>query len=438
MELPLNAENSPDGGLSFWSNPTAWVREQKLSRGYWTFFASAFFFDTGFCIYVFLFNLYLLDLHFNERAIGWIGGAITLGSVLGTLPAGALSRKLGIRPLLITCFLLSTSLSALRVVLTSELAQIATAFLAGLAMSSWGVCFLPAIARLTTKKNRTAAFSLICSAGIISTALGGVVCGYLPHWLRMAGFNLSPAMVKRLILLASCGIALIGIIPALRLQFSGSAPEDAEEKSEGLSGGWFRGWKLDSFLLRYLPCMALWSAVLAAFNPFANVYLERNLHVPMLRIGLIFSVVQVLQFIMGLVAPLILRALGLTRGIVVLQTSAAVTLAVLALARSGSIAIGVYIIFSAAQWMSMPGLLNLLMNETPDHRRGTASAMMLFCNALMSSAATAAAGVLFTRFGYPPVLVGIALLALIVALLFGLVVAPRVRRATANPENLAC
>ena len=158
----------------------------------------------------------------------------------------------------------------------------------------------------------------------------------------------------------------------------------------------------------------------------------------MLRIGLIFSVVQVLQFIMGLVAPLILRALGLTRGIVVLQASAAVTLAVLALARNGSVAIGFYIIFSAAQWMSMPGLLNLLMNETPDHRRGTASAMMLFCNALISSAATATAGVLFTRFGYPPVLVGIALLALIVALLFALVVAPQVRRAIANPENFAC
>jgi MFS family permease len=435
MELPLTAENSSG---KFWSNPAAWMREQKLSRGYWTFFASAFFFDTGFCIYVFLFNLYLLDLHFNERAIGWIGGAATLGSVLGTLPAGVLSRKLGIRPLLIVCFLLATSLGALRVVWFSELAQVVFGFLAGLAGSCWGVCFLPAIARLTTKKNRTAAFSLICSAGIISTALGGVVCGYLPYWLSMAGFHLGPATVKRLILLASCGVALMGIIPVLRLQFPKSSLEDAEEKLDGLSDGWFRGWKLDSFLLRYLPCMALWSAVLAAFNPFANVYLERDLHVPMLRIGLIFSVVQVLQFIMGLVAPLILRALGLTRGIVVLQASAAVTLAVLALARNGSVAIGFYIIFSAAQWMSMPGLLNLLMNETPDHRRGTASAMMLFCNALISSAATATAGVLFTRFGYPPVLVGIALLALIVALLFALVVAPQVRRATSNPENFAC
>jgi hypothetical protein len=44
--------------------------------------------------------------------------------------------------------------------------------------------------------------------------------------------------------------------------------------------------------------------------------------------------------------------------------------------------------------------------------------MTLFCNALIGSAATAGAGVLFTRFGYPPVLIGISTVALLAALLF--------------------
>ena len=437
MELLLTAKSGSDKGRSFWNNPVAWMREQNLSRGYWTFFASAFFFDAGFCIYVFLFNLYLLDFHFNERAIGLIGGAMTLGSLLGTLPAGVLSRKFGIRSLLIVCFVASTFLGTLRLVWMSESAQVALAFLAGLAMSSWGVCFLPAIARLTTEKNRTSAFSLICSVSIVTSALGGLVCGYLPHWLGMVGFVLRAVTVKRLILLASCIVALMGIIPALRLKFPVSSQERSEAESNTLSDGWFRDWKLDSFLLRYLPCMALWSAVLAAFTPFANVYLARDLHIPMLRIGLIFSAVQIVQFSMGLAAPLVLRALGLTRGIVVLQACAAITLVALAMARNGNVAITFYMIFSAAQWMSMPGLLNLLMNETPDHRRSAASAMMLFCNAFVSSVATATAGIFFSRFGYPPVLAGIALLAFVVALLFRLVVAPQVRRGTANIGDFA-
>ncbi|MEI9970351.1 MAG: hypothetical protein WDM87_17680 [Terracidiphilus sp.] len=34
--------------------------------------------------------------------------------------------------------------------------------------------------------------------------------------------------------------------------------------------------------------MALWAAVTAAFTPFANVYLSKDLHLPMSQIGLIF------------------------------------------------------------------------------------------------------------------------------------------------------
>jgi hypothetical protein len=48
--------------------------------------------------------------------------------------------------------------------------------------------------------------------------------------------------------------------------------------------------------------------------------------------------------------------------------------------------------------------------------------MTLFCNALFQSSATTGAGILLVQFGYPRVLVGIAALALTVALLFKLLV----------------
>ncbi len=65
--------------------------------------------------------------------------------------------------------------------------------------------------------------------------------------------------------------------------------------------------------------MALWSAILAAFTPFANVYLARDLHVPLTRIGLIFSSAQLVQLCLGLLTPLIFRMLGLINGIVATQ-----------------------------------------------------------------------------------------------------------------------
>jgi predicted MFS family arabinose efflux permease len=94
-----------------------------------------------------------------------------------------------------------------------------------------------------------------------------------------------------------------------------------------------------------------------------------------------------------------------------------------------------YLTFSAAQWMCSPGLYNLLMNETPDSERSPAAAMTLFCNALAGSAATAGAGILFTRFGYPPVLLSIAALAMLIALLFRLFVMPPRPGVSAQPQE---
>jgi MFS family permease len=427
VELLLQSLSGAARSVSFWSNPAQWLREKNLGRPFWVFFTAAFFFDAGFSVYVFLFNLFLLDFGFKERAIGLIGGAMTLGSVLGTLPAGLLARKIGVQRLLIFCFLASPLVGTLRTIWLGETAQIELGFLSGLAMSTWGVCFLPAVARLTTEKNRTSGFSLIFSASIGTSTLGGVVCGYLPKWLRLAGFSMQAVEVKRLILLLSCGIALLGLFAVLRLRMPSTdeAPADGQLPRQD----WFRGLKLSPFLLRFLPLMALWSAILAAFTPFANVYLAHDLHIPLSRIGLIFSTVQLVQLGLGLVAPLVFRRLGLINGIAATQIAAAVALASLAGVRGERLAVVFYLTFSAAQWMSAPGLYNLLMNETPDKDRSTAAAMTLFCNALAGSAATAGAGALFSRFGYPPVLLGIALLAAAVSLAFRLVIGPQYRSA---------
>src|SRR6266702_6578844 len=120
----------------------------------------------------------------NERAIGLVGGAMTLGSAVATLPAGLLARRIGVRTPLIVCFIAAPVLGVLRALAMSEPLQIGLGFAAGLAMCLWGVCYLPALARLTTEDNRAFAFSLIFSASIGTSTLGGVVCGYLPQWLN--------------------------------------------------------------------------------------------------------------------------------------------------------------------------------------------------------------------------------------------------------------
>jgi MFS family permease len=420
------------GTGSFLNNPFAWLRQKKLGRAFWVFFTAAFFFDAGFAVYFFLFNLYLLDCGFKERAIGLVGGAFTFGTVLGTLPAGLLARKIGVKRLLVCCFVAAPLMNTVRTVWMGEAAQVGFAFLAGLAMCTWGVCFLPAVARLTTEGNRASAFSLIFSVSIGTSALGGAVCGYLPQWLRMAGFEMQGVVVKRLILQVACGIAFVGLLAVLRLRMPAQTAEALAE-IQPLGRSWFGGWKLHPFLLRFLPLMALWAAILAAFTPFANVYLARNLHIPFARIGLIFSSAQLVQLCFGLLTPVVFRLLGLINGIVATQIAAAVSLALMAGARDERLAVPFYLTFYAAQWMSSPGLYNLLMTETPDKERSTAAAMTLLCNALAGSAATAGAGILYARFGYPLTLLGIALLALSAAILFRILIGPQSRSVAVQP-----
>jgi MFS family permease len=175
--------------------------------------------------------------------------------------------------------------------------------------------------------------------------------------------------------------------------------------------------------------MALWTAVLASFTPFASVYLSKDLHMPMAQIGLVFSASQLIQLCVGLLTPLVFRRLGLVNGIVATQVATAAALGCLAGTSNRGLAIAMFLSFSAAQWMSSPGLYNLLMSKVPDEERSSASAMTMFCNALLGACATAGAGILFAQFGYPRVLVGISALALTAALLFKFLVAPTDRPA---------
>jgi MFS family permease len=415
---------------SFWRQPAAWLREKNFSSGYWVFFNAAFFYDTGFAIYWFLFNLYLLDFHFNERAIGLVNAALTLGVLVGTLPVGLLGRRFGPRPVLMFCFIVAPLLNIARVLWVWEPAEIALSFLAGLSMCTWTVTFLPAVSKLTTEANRTAAISLIFSVGVGSSALGGALCGYLPRWLAQAGFAMEPFATKRLILLASCVIAAMGFFPVLRLRIPCSA-EDSASAPEPRSRAWLSRFRPSAFLVKFLLCMALWSVFLACFTPFANVYLARELRIPLTHVGLIFSVVQLLELGSGLLVPLVVRWLGMLNGILAMQLAAAMMLAIMAGVHQQSLSIAFYLAFSACQWMSSPGLYSLLMNETPEAQRSTAAASTMFTNSLVSSGATAAAGILFTQFGYPRILLGLAASAAIIALLCRLLLTPGRTRATA-------
>ena len=386
---------------------TRWRRiRHRFSPDFWTFFAAAFFFDLGFGLFFFLFNLYLTDLHFNERVVGNIAASLTLGNVVATLPATFLARRLGMRPLLLFTFVAAPSLCIARVLILSGTAQIALAFATGMAMCCWPICFSPTVASLTDDRNRTSGFSIMFATGIGMGTFAGLLGGYIPELLHKGGRHQSIVSGIRIVLLLACGLILAGVWPLLKLKLRDRLPAPGQRL------------RLHPFLLRFLPPFVLWNVVTGSFPAFGAIYLQQVLKVPLGQVGLIFSASQLAQFAAVLSAPLLFSRRGLVKGIVIAQVGTASFLALISATTMPRAAIAFYLAYNAMLFMCSPGIYNLLMNRIPESERSTASAVQNLSGALCQAGTQALTGLCIVEFGYGPVLLSNAAFAMGAALLF--------------------
>jgi predicted MFS family arabinose efflux permease len=266
----------------------------------------------------------------------------------------------------------------------------------------WAVILAPVIAAVVPKQRRPAAFSVFFACMFAVGIAGNWVGGQLPLW--MGG--------KRAALLASAALAGTAVLPALRLR----------ELPMPMAGA--RVWPRSRFLLLYLAPFALWHLATGTFNPFNNVYFAR-LGFAVQRIGSVFSASQLVQVAALLLAPAIIRRIGLLGGIVTMMAATALGLVALASQPAGTAAVTAYMAYMAFQWMSEPGLNTLLMNHIDERERSGASALNYLVAFGAQALAAFAAGNLFTRLGYGPTLAGAAAIAAAAALLFRLLLRGR-------------
>ncbi len=388
-------------GLAWW-----WART-GLGGGFLRFQSASALFCLGMSIFVLLYNLYLLGLGYNEAFLGRVASLMSVGTLVGALPAAALARRIGLRSTLSAAMLGGSGAALLRVVSTAPAALQASAFLGGLFMSLWAVSFSPSIAGLSRERNRQTAFSLACAAGMSFGILGGLVGGHLPGLFQHALHAGGPQQGLRAALLAAAAFAALGAWPARRLRFA----ESVQEKSG-------RVYPRGRFVPAFLAALACWTLAVGAFNPFFNVYFTSRLGMSTARLGLVYSVAQLAQVLAVLAAPLVLRRAGEVRGIAAMQLTAALALVLLAAAPLPGIAALAYAGYVSFQYMSEPGVFKMLMNRVAAGERSGASALYFLVTSIGGSVAAFAGGNAIARFGYPATLMAAAALAAVAALLF--------------------
>jgi MFS family permease len=389
-----------------------WMRNAPQGK-FWLFFTASIFFNIGFSIFYFLFNIYLLGFGWTERSLGFIGSLVAVGSILGTIPAGRLVERIGLRGTLTLGIAFAVIFSILRTCIVWQPAQFCLALLSGVVMCFWAVCLSPAVAALATERQRPFAFSVMFASGISIAGLGGLVAGHLPGWLIRSGWlgglwahPLSVSHANQWTLLIGCALAGLALIPLSRIVLAAPSPQVRQPRT------------FHPFLSRFLVAMAVWGLVIGAFPPFANVYFVHHLGLSLERTGFVFSISQLAQFLATLGAPLLFRRAGLASGVMLTQFATAVSLVWLSVVHSAQIAIYIYWAYMAVQCMNEPGIFSLLMASTPEHQRSRASAATFFVFSASQAAASLVLGTAIVRFGYSYSIAAIAALAALAAILF--------------------
>ncbi len=393
-----------------WSAVRWFVAVPRLGTQFWRFYTAFFLFNFGLFIFFLLYNLYLFQLGFREDFLGLVSSAMTGGSIAGSLLSALAIRRFGLRNTLAVCFVSVACIAALRACITPAPALLALACAAGMVTAAWAVCLSPAVAQLTVEKNRPVAFSFIFSTGILIGVLGGLAGGRLPGWL--ARFHLAASGVEsyRGALLAGCALVLLALWPLSRVKIAAPPPSPR------------RFYRPSPLVFRFLIAIAAWNLGTGIFNPFFNVFFSR-LRMPVEQIGSLFSAAHVAQAGAVLMAPVVLRRFGLTRGVSGMQFATALALLALS-AAAGPLGAGLaFAAYTMSQYMTEPGMFTFLMDGVPPEERSNASALNFLVTFAAQAIVAAIAGKMLSRFGYPPVLVAAAIICALAALLFRVLLA---------------
>ena len=393
------------GGLQWW-----WA-EKGIDPQFLRFLAATSLFNFGMSIFFLLYNILLLYRGFQEDFLGSLSSTMSIGSIAGTLPAAFVLHKLGIRTTLVATLSAIAAVCAVRTLAVTPSLLIASAFAGGFLFSFYAVSIAPTVAQLTTERSRPFAFSLFFSLGIGIGVLAGLAGGQLPALTSLQST-----------LFVACGIAALGALPALGLRFR-SHPESEQ-----------RVYPRGRFIKGFLAVVLLWSLATGAFNPFFTVYFSKNLAMPVNQIGAVFSFAQLAQVVALLLAPIVLRSMGIVNGLMSIQIATGLCLAALAMGPTGVLAGAVYAAYVAFQYMSEPGMYSLLMGRIEPHEQSGASALNFLVIFGAQALAASISGVGVRHLGYPVVLVTAALTALLAAAAVRQI---RARTSTTSLRNLS-
>ena len=349
---------------------------------------------TALGVFQVLFNLYLVERHFQA---GFIGRAVSfhgIGMAISALPAGLLAERWGRRRTLILGAFLDGIGLASRVLLPLPAFILGAGLVSGSGQAFLAIAAAPFLTEHSTPRERTHLFSAFFANSLLAGVVGSLLGGWLPGVVLALPLTPRPnaELAYRVTLLFAASLALFSATPLMRL---------GDLKEERISSSRNRVSKSDYRKLFPITLNALLIGMGAGLViPFMNLYFATRFHSTSGQIGVLFSIMQVSTALASLLGPAIARRFGKLRTATSSELLSLPFLVTLGAETHLAVAAGAFWIRGALMQAAAPLLQAFVMESLPSALRPRASSLInMVWNVGWALSATLA-GMVIEHFGY--------------------------------------
>ena len=359
--------------------------------------------NVGIGVFQLLFNLYLIQLGYDESYIGQFQSISTLSMAGVAISIGLLVNRFGVWRSVTSGLVFFLITSLLASIVTNQYLLLVMAGLSGAGTAFLFVPTMPFIVELTQRQERHGVAALAFSLSSLSMTVGSLIGGFGARGIgALFGLETPGADAFRYTLIAGIALAGLGVIPLAAMtgerkralpgdeEPSGSTTSDAIARAPGI---------VRRHMIVFIAIGGLMSLGAGALFPFYNVFLQER-GATSGQIGIIYAAAGLTAAIVGLTSPWVARRVGSLQATALIRLSPVPFFMLLIVTPALPVAILAHIVRTTSVNMAWPIDSTYISEILPSRSRAAVFSYRSGAWNLGWSLASLVAGYLIVRYGY--------------------------------------